>query len=74
MANVEPLDREQIPALEGVMASSEAMMGFVPNSMLTMAHMPQMAMAFSLKLCLIRNLPFIKARRCTILEKASFRL
>lgn len=48
MAHVEPLDREQIPALEGVMASSEAMMGFVPNSMLTMAHMPQLAMAFSM--------------------------
>ncbi|MFT7652863.1 MAG: alkylhydroperoxidase family enzyme [Limisphaerales bacterium] len=48
MAHVKPMQREDIPALEGVMASSEAMMGFVPNSMLTMAHMPQMAMAFSM--------------------------
>lgn len=48
MANVKPMSREELPALESVLAGSEAMMGFVPNSMLTMGHMPQLAMAFSL--------------------------
>ena len=48
MAHVEPLNRADLGSLEGVLANSEAMMGFVPNSMLTMAHMPQLTMAFSL--------------------------
>ena len=48
MAHIEPLEREQLTPLETVLANSEAMMGFVPNSMLTMAHMPQLTMAFSL--------------------------
>lgn len=48
MAYVTPLTREALQDLEPVLAASEAMMGFVPNSMLTMAHMPQLSMAFSL--------------------------
>lgn len=48
MANVTPLSREDLPQLESILAGSEAMMGFVPNSMLTMGHMPQLTMAFSL--------------------------
>lgn len=48
MAHVEPLQREELGALEAVFAGAEAAMGFVPNSMLTMAHMPQLTMAFSL--------------------------
>lgn len=48
MAHVQPLTREALPALEQTLANAEAMMGFVPNSMLTMAHMPQLTMAFSL--------------------------
>ncbi len=48
MAHVEPLAREQLPELEAVFAGAEAAMGFVPNSMLTMAHMPQLPLAFSL--------------------------
>ena len=48
MANVTPLKREDLPALQQVLNASEAMMGFVPNSMLTMSHMPQLTMAFSL--------------------------
>lgn len=48
MAHVEPLPREALGALEPVLAGAEAAMGFVPNSMLTMAHMPQLTMAFSM--------------------------
>ena len=48
MAHLEPLTREQLPALEPMLAASEAMMGFVPNSMLTMAYMPQLNVAFTL--------------------------
>ena len=48
MANLEKLEREDLPHLEKVLASSETAMGFVPNSMLTMSHMPQLTMAFSI--------------------------
>ena len=48
MAHVEPLQRQDLGELEPVLAGAEAAMGFVPNSMLTMAHMPQLTMAFSL--------------------------
>ncbi len=48
MAHVQPLDPQDIPQLAPVLASSQAAMGFVPNSMLTMAHMPQLTMAFSM--------------------------
>ena len=47
MNNVEPKSREALAALEPVLKASEAVMGFVPNSMLTMGHMPQLTMAFS---------------------------
>jgi AhpD family alkylhydroperoxidase len=48
MAHVEPKNAADLEALAPVLAASEATMGFVPNSMLTMAHMPQLTMAFSL--------------------------
>ena len=48
MPHVDPLDREQLQTLEPVLAAAEAAMGFVPNSMLTMARMPQLTMAFSM--------------------------
>ena len=48
MSHVQPIDREKLESVEAVLASSEAMMGFVPNSMLTMSHMPQLTMAFSM--------------------------
>jgi AhpD family alkylhydroperoxidase len=48
MAHVQPRERSDLGALEGVLAGVEATMGFVPNSMLTMAHMPQLPAAFSL--------------------------
>jgi len=46
MAHVTPVDRSSLDALEGVFGAVEASMGFLPNSMLTMAHMPQLPMAF----------------------------
>ncbi|XOV82550.1 MAG: carboxymuconolactone decarboxylase family protein [bacterium] len=48
MAHVEPLARTDLSHLEPVLAGVEASMGFVPNSMMTMAHMPQLTMAFSM--------------------------
>ena len=48
MARIAPRQRQDVPALAGVFAGAEAGMGFVPNSMLTMAHMPQLPMAFLL--------------------------
>lgn len=48
MAHVAPRTLQEIPELEPAMQRVEAVMGFVPNSMLTMAHMPQLALAFSL--------------------------
>ena len=48
MAHVEALSRQALSELEPVFAGAEAAMGFVPNSMLTMAHMPQLTLAFSL--------------------------
>lgn len=48
MAHVKARDRKDLPELEPVLANAEAAMGFVPNSMLTMAHMPQLTMAFSM--------------------------
>ncbi|HEY5646801.1 MAG TPA: carboxymuconolactone decarboxylase family protein [Pseudomonadales bacterium] len=48
MANVEPADRNTLAELEGVFAGVEASMGFLPNSMLTMAHMPQLTMSFAM--------------------------
>ena len=48
MAHVKPRARAELAALDPVLAGVEASMGFVPNSMVTMAHMPQLTMAFSM--------------------------
>jgi len=48
MAHVAPVARDALRSLEPVLAGAEAAMGFVPNSMMTMAHMPQLTMAFSM--------------------------
>lgn len=48
MAHIDPIARTDLKHLEAVLAGAEASMGFVPNSMLTMAHMPQLTMAFSM--------------------------
>ena len=46
MAHIAPAERSAEPGLAGVFAAVEGSMGFLPNSMLTMAHMPQLPMAF----------------------------
>ena len=46
MAHIEPRPRDAVDELQGIFGGAEAAMGFVPNSMLTMAHMPQLPAAF----------------------------
>ena len=46
MAHIEPRPRDAVDELKGIFSGAEAAMGFVPNSMLTMAHMPQLPAAF----------------------------
>ncbi len=46
MSHVEPRSRSDVPALAATFSGAEAAMGFVPNSMLTMAHMPQLPVGF----------------------------
>jgi alkylhydroperoxidase family enzyme len=48
MAHIPPLDTTELEELKPILAMSEASMGFVPNSMKTMAHMRQLPVAFSL--------------------------
>lgn len=48
MTRVLPRSPEDVAELAPVLAGVEAAMGFVPTSMLTMAHMPQLTVAFSL--------------------------
>ena len=48
MAHIDPLAREALRPLEPVLAGAEAAMGFVPNSITTMAHMPHLPIAFSI--------------------------
>ena len=47
MARLAPLDLKELPELEGLFSLVEQAMGFVPNSMLTMAHRPAMLTAFA---------------------------
>jgi AhpD family alkylhydroperoxidase len=46
MAYVQPLARDSVASLDPIFAAAEQSMGFVPNSMLTMAHMPQLPVGF----------------------------
>ena len=46
MTRIAEINRGSLPALEPVFAMTELAMGFVPNSMLTMAHWPQLLQAF----------------------------
>lgn len=48
MANVDPRSPTDLAALAPVFEGVRAAMGFVPNSMLTMAHRPQLPAVFSL--------------------------
>lgn len=45
MARVPPVPREEVPELEDAFAPVEQRMGFLPNSMLTMAHRPEILRA-----------------------------
>jgi uncharacterized peroxidase-related enzyme len=45
MARVPPVPREDVPELEDAFAPVEQRMGFLPNSMLTMAHRPEILRA-----------------------------
>ena len=46
MSHVQPRSAADVPGLAPIFGASEAAMGFVPNSMLTMAHMPQLPVGF----------------------------
>jgi hypothetical protein len=47
MANVQPLPREQLAEFEPLFAFVERSMGFVPNSLFTMGHRPDILRAFT---------------------------
>ncbi len=47
MSHVTPRPPGEVPGLQPVFQAAEAAMGFVPNSMRTMAHMPQLPFAFA---------------------------
>lgn len=47
MARLEPLARKDVPELEEYFAPFEQRMGFLPNSLLTMARNPELVRAFS---------------------------
>jgi len=47
MANISPLDPGSMPELAPVFERVEAVMGFVPNSILTMARVPGLGSAFA---------------------------
>ena len=48
MANVSPVNRSEVEELEPFFKMSEASMGFLPNSLLTMAHLRQLPPMFSM--------------------------
>jgi len=55
MAHVPPLPSDQVTFLQPVLDSTRRHLGFVPNSLLTMAHVPHAALAFGLLLTTIRG-------------------
>ena len=55
MANVKPMDREEVGELEPFMNMAEAAMGFLPNSIMTMSHMRQLVPIFSLFVATVRG-------------------
>jgi len=48
MPHIDPLSREQLPEFEPLFQLVEATMGFVPNSLLTLARKPDILRAFSM--------------------------
>lgn len=55
MANVKPLERSEAVELEKFFSMAEAGMGFLPNSLLTMAHIPQLTPIFSMFVATVRG-------------------
>ena len=47
MANVQPLTREEASEFSELLGAVEQSMGYVPESMMTMAHMPGLLKAFA---------------------------
>lgn len=47
MSRIAALDREELPALEGLFTAYEGIMGFVPDTVLTMARVPGLAEAYA---------------------------
>jgi AhpD family alkylhydroperoxidase len=48
VGHIAPRDLGDLPELQPMLETVRAAMGFVPNSMLTMAHLPQLPIAFSM--------------------------
>jgi AhpD family alkylhydroperoxidase len=48
VTHIAPRDIEELPELQSMLEAVRAAMGFVPNSFLTMAHLPQLPIAFSM--------------------------
>ena len=46
MTHITPKQREEVPELEPMLQMVEASMGFLPTSMMTMAHWPELTQAF----------------------------
>ena len=55
MANVKPMDREEVGELEPFMNMAAAAMGFLPNSIMTMSHIRQLVPIFSLFVATVRG-------------------
>jgi alkylhydroperoxidase family enzyme len=55
MAHVEPRPLAEVAFLRPVLESAQRHLGFVPNSLLTMAHVPHVALAFGLLLSTVRG-------------------
>jgi alkylhydroperoxidase family enzyme len=55
MAHVPPRPVEEVPFLEPALENARRQLGFEPNSLLTMAHLPHAALAFGLLMTTIRG-------------------
>jgi AhpD family alkylhydroperoxidase len=55
MAHVAPRPLAEVPFLRPVLENAQRHLGFVPNSLLTMAHLPHAALAFGLLLSSVRG-------------------
>jgi len=47
MTRMQPLAREALPDLEALLAPAQAVLGFIPNSLLTLARRPEILRAFA---------------------------